>query len=197
MVTRGTAEALRPLYLVHKYTIISDDKDYIKAVSSLSQTNKAYSFAELFADGARFDLQTSPDLCTHLWIDLPRGARWKASKVDGVREKVEAFIHQYKRLRPIVMLTPWGNGHKRIFPHKRWSKLLSLWRPSSASYCACQLLPKQHGNMHIKIRAFASGLSLTGSDCKHQAVTWNKPWINKLGGTLYDALHPLSLSRIQ
>ena len=96
MVTRGTAEALRPLYLVHKYTIISDDKDYIKAVSSLSQTNKAYSFAELFADGARFDLQTSPDLCTHLWIDLPRGARWKASKVDGVRERVEAFIHQYK-----------------------------------------------------------------------------------------------------
>ena len=49
-----------------------------------------------------------------------------------------------------------------MFPHKRWSRLLTTWRPRSETYCSCQFFTPESdlAKAHLKARVFASRFHL-------------------------------------
>ena len=123
-------------------------------------TSKGITFAELMRKQT-LDVSGS----THLWLDLPLGGRWKATKMDALRDRINSMIkvsQDNSRHIPILMMVPYGNGQKRVFPYKRWSHLLTKWRPHSEIYCSCQFFPEDSklAKAHLKARVFASRFRL-------------------------------------
>ena len=59
-------------------------------------------------------------------------------------------IKKYNNTRPILLVTPWGSNKRRYFAADRWKRLLSTWRPHSATYCSCTLLSRQYGDRRVK-----------------------------------------------
>ena len=139
------------------FTVVTDDKFAWNTLDSIA-TSKGITFAELMKK-PELDVSGS----THLWLDLPLGGRWRATKTDALRDRINSMIkvsQDCNRHLPMLMMVPYGNGKKRVFPYKRWSHLLTKWRPHSETYCSCQYFPEDHhmAKRHLKARIFATQL---------------------------------------
>ena len=136
--------------------MVSDDPSYHRILKGLCRDFVTYTFADIFAGQHRhYEMKT-----THLWLDLPQGKRWRATKTDGLLKKLKDFYEERmgegEIAQPILLAVPWGNDRRRKFAYKRWSKLLAWWRPHSATYCSCQLLDQSYSERHMKMRVFAT-----------------------------------------
>ena len=107
-----------------------------------------------------------PDLC---WIDLPHGRLWRAEKVGSLEAHLQPLLERADgsqtpslvMVRQIPSKDDSGLSSDLAFPHKRWARLLSKWRPITTQFCMC----KFGWDKHTRLRVFSKGLPLKDSVC--------------------------------
>ena len=71
-----------------------------------------------------------------IWIDLPRGSRWRAGKLATLQSILKDIV-KCPDLQ-IVCVTPFlRGGLGYTLPHQRWKQLLSVWKPLTTTVCSC------------------------------------------------------------
>ena len=83
--------------------MITDDRHTWHTLDSIA-TTKAISFADLLQKST---LEVNGS--THLWLDLPLGGRWRATKTDAMRDRLDTLVGTSQQNIPVLMMLPYGN----------------------------------------------------------------------------------------
>ena len=104
-----------------------------------------------------------------VWIDLPRGNRVRASKMEAIESIITDIVTSTSHI-PIICMIPWYTGDRQSasFPHNRWSRILSAWKPKTVTVCTCQLMSESYMSKcghHHRFRFVFSGCSIPDMSC--------------------------------
>ena len=146
--------------------IFTDDMRLVYAIRSIFVTVHHRTLVELVKSNGEWSWPEPPLL---LWIDLPTGSRLRAVKTEALEDVLTVFINDAHGLHlPTLLMVPWakrGVANTPAFPHRRWTRLLKLWRPLSTIHCACRYLERETAVIHHKYRAFTTNLEITDFSC--------------------------------
>ena len=159
--------------------VISDERDIIKAISSAHKPVASLSYAQLMksSDSMR-SLRShalggsTPQTRPVIWVDLPRGGRMRATKMGHVENLLNQIVST-EDFRVICVIPFLKTGLGLHIPHQRWKQLLSQWKPTTATYCSCQL--NNNNGVHHRLRIFCSGIEISDQMCSVMSVDTTAP----------------------
>ena len=107
------------------------------------------------------------------WLDLPRGGRWRATKLAQLEKLYNRVLKDRKDISSVCVL-PAEHNWPSQFPNHRWQQVLAKWKPTNTSVCHCHLGQSIEGKTrHVQYRVYSSGLQINCQTCQHTSEPGN------------------------
>ena len=108
------------------------------------------------------------------WLDLPRGGRWRATKIRQLEKLYNTVLKDRNDISKFCIL-PAEHNWPSQFPRHRWQQVLTKWKPTSAPICHCCFEATGDAQTrHVQYRVYSSGLKIECETCTEPHEQGNK-----------------------